>query len=85
MDLFTTWNILGIISIIALVLSFFAGKNAIWGTLPFGVVIGIIAGLISLFSGNGFNWNLFKQIIIVSVLIGAVFEIIGRLSKRKSV
>jgi hypothetical protein len=79
----TTWNILGTIAIIALVLSFFIGKNAIWGGLTLGAIIGVIVTLISFFIGDGFNRTLVKEIAIVSVLLGAVFEIIGRLSKKR--
>ncbi len=76
--IFSIWNIVGIIAIIALMLSLFIGKNAIWGTFGLGIVIAIILGFIFKTS-TGFNWQLAKNVLIVSVLIGAFFEIVGRI------
>ena len=54
-----------------------------WGTLTLGVIIAIVVLLIGKFRGVGYDWDLFKHIIVISVLAGALFEILGRLSKMK--
>ncbi len=77
------WTIFGILAIICLVVSFVIGKNAIWGGLTLGIVLALIIGIINLIMGNGFNWQLLKKVLIITVLAGAIFETIGRLSKKK--
>jgi uncharacterized protein YacL len=79
----SVWNILGLLAILTLALSFFKGKNAVWGTATLGLVIALIVGVIGWFKKTGFNWSAFKQVMIIAVLLGAVFEIFGMLSKRK--
>ena len=81
MSFTTLWSVLAIIAVIALIVSFFMGKNAIWGTLTFGFIIAIIVGFI--FKDNGYNWLLFKKVLIVSILLGVFFEILGRVSSSK--
>jgi len=76
------WTILGIIAILCLLISFFIGKNAIWGGLTLGIIVGLMVGIISWIIGSGFNWTLLRKILIVAVLAGALFEIVGRLSKQ---
>ena len=34
------WIILGVIGIIALVVTFFGGRNSVWGGLTLGVIVG---------------------------------------------
>jgi hypothetical protein len=69
--------VLAIVAIVSLIISFFIGKNAIWGTFTLGIVVAVI--VLFIFKNNGFNWLLFKQVLIISVLVGAFFELIGRL------
>lgn len=76
------WNVLGILAVICLVVSFSIGKNAIWGALTMGIFLAIIVGIINLIMGNGFNWLLLKKILTIAVLAGVFFEIIGRFSKQ---
>ncbi|MEP7375172.1 MAG: hypothetical protein ABI675_17365 [Chitinophagaceae bacterium] len=79
-----SWDILGIIAIVCLILSSFSiGRKAIWGGLTIGVIAGLIIGVISLIVGNGFNWWLVKNVIIVAILVGAFFEIFGWLATKK--
>lgn len=77
------WTVLGIAAIICLVISFFIGKNAIWGGLTIGIIIGLIVGIINWIAGNGFNLELVKKILTVAILAGVFFEFLGRLSKKK--
>ena len=81
MSFSNVWDILAVIAGISLVISFFMGKNAIWGTLTLGIIVAVIVAFI--FKESGFNWQLFKKVIIISILIGAFFELLGRLSKSK--
>lgn len=78
-----TWNILGIIAILFLLI-FFRSRNSAWAFLTLGVVIGLIVGLIYLIKGDGFNWSLLKKIAVVSTLIGGVFEVLERLFLKKT-
>lgn len=74
------WSTLGIIAIIILIITFFIGKNSVWGTLTFGIVIALIVGIINIIRGTGFGWELSKKILIISILAGAFFEVLGRLT-----
>lgn len=69
------WDILGIVAIIFLVISFGIGKNSIWGGLTLSVIAGIITGLIV-----GFEWELFKKFLIVGTLFGALVEMLFRIA-----
>lgn len=62
-------NIFLLVGIVALIFSFFKGKNAIWGGATFGLVIGLIMGI---FSGDFSN-------IIRAVLIGADVGLVAEL------
>ena len=77
------WTVLGIVAIISLIISFFIGKNAIWGGLTLGIIVALIVGIINWIAGNSFNWEILKKILIVAVLAGVFFEVLGRLSKKK--
>lgn len=72
------WDILAIIAIISLIVSFGIGRNAIWGGISIGIIIYLVILVINLISGDGFNWILYKKVLITYVLAGALFEIIGR-------
>ncbi len=75
------WDVLGIVAILSLIVSFGIGKNAIWGGISLGIVICLVLLVINLISGNGLNWLLYKKVLIICTLAGALFEVIGRLSK----
>jgi len=77
---FNIWEILGILAIICLLISFSIGKKAIWGALTLGILVCIAIGFASLFKGTQFfNWILFRKIAIISTLAGAFLELLGRL------
>jgi hypothetical protein len=79
------WDILGIVAIICLLISFAIGRNAIWGGLTIGILVCIVIAIIALISNGSVNWSIIKDMLIVFVLLGALFETIGRLfSSRKS-
>jgi hypothetical protein len=77
------WNILGIVAIVCLVISFSIGRNAIWGAFTIGIIVCAIIALIAFFSTGAVNWLVLKDMLTVFVLLGALFEIIGRLSTKR--
>ena len=44
LEIFTTWKILGITSLLLLII-FWRSRNAVWGGLTIGAIIGIISAL----------------------------------------
>ncbi|MCK5050441.1 MAG: hypothetical protein KAS53_01785 [Candidatus Cloacimonetes bacterium] len=79
------WEILGIISIISLIVSW-RKRNAIWGGLTFGAFIGLIIAIFYVFSGNGFNWKIIAKGSIIGILLGVFAELLGKIAdgfKRK--
>ena len=78
MEIFTTWKILGIISIILLIV-FAKSKNALWGGLTIGAIIGFIA---SFFRESGFDWHFVGKSAIVGTLCGVGAELLSKLSDR---
>ena len=84
MAFLSIWNILGLIAILALIIFFSNGKNAVWGGLTIGTIIGVIIGLYYLFTSKGFDWIILKKCAIIGTLVGLIAEIIGRISKRKT-
>lgn len=76
----TVWIVLGLISVLSLILTFFGRKNAIWGGLTIGVVAGFIIAFIYLIRGNPFNWLMVEKATIIGTLSGVIFEILGALS-----
>ncbi|MCA0382265.1 MAG: hypothetical protein LCH58_08900 [Bacteroidetes bacterium] len=79
----SVWNTLGIIAVIALVISFFKAKNAVWGTATLGLVVALIIGIIGWLKNSKFNWEGFKQVMIIAILVGVIFELLSMVSKRK--
>lgn len=71
------WTLLSVIGVAILVLYFFKGQNAVWGTATIGAIIALIVCLINLCIGNGFSWGLFGKITIVSIYVGFFFELVG--------
>lgn len=69
------WDILGIVAILCLLISFGIGKNAIWGALTLAVIVGLA---ICIF--RGFEWLFYKKVLIIGVLAGAFFEFAYRLT-----
>ena len=75
------WDILGIIAIISLIITFFRGKNAIWGILTFGIIICLMVGLYYYFYTGNFNTH-YKKILTITILLGLLIEIMGLASKK---
>ena len=69
------WTALTILSIIAVILSFFRGQNAIWGGATIGLIIGIIIAII-----QRFNWSILGKAVVIGILVGSIAEILGLLS-----
>ncbi len=76
------WNILGLIAILLLIVSFFIGKNSIWSGLTMGIILCVIFGIIALIVNGSINWGILKDILITVILLSRVFEIVGRLAKK---
>jgi hypothetical protein len=57
--------------------------DPIWGALSIAVIVCVVIAVINLVSGNTLNWQLFKKIAITLFLIGSIFELVGRLAKKK--
>ena len=79
-----SWGILEIIAIICLAVSFFIGKNSIWGALTLGLVISFIAWIIDLVIGNKFHWSLYRHIVTISILIGTLFQFLPAKKKKSN-
>lgn len=80
----TTWKILGIISIIALIVSF-SRRNAIWGGATGGAIIGIITAF---FRNGNYDWYYVAKFAIVGALSGIIAELLGLVSlliRRKNI
>lgn len=78
----TIWTILGLISVVMLVITFFKGKNAVWGGLTIGIVLGFILGLIYMFLGKGFDWSFIYKAAIIGIILGFLSEMLGILGDR---
>ena len=79
------WNWLAIISIVFLALSFWRGRNAVWGGLTAGIAVGLIVAVVYVLLGHGFQWTILEKGAIIGVLAGVVAELlswIGAKSKR---
>jgi len=83
MNLPDTWNILGIIALIGLII-FARGKNSIWGGLTLGVIVGLIIAVIFYFKGEDFSWLFIKKSAIIGVFAGLLADLLGKLSKPKA-
>jgi hypothetical protein len=75
LEIFTTWKILGIISLIFLII-FRKGRNALWGGLTGGAIIGLISAL---FRQGKFDWYFVSKFAIIGTLFGIVAELLSKL------
>jgi len=75
---YSIWQILGVISIVVLLFSFWS-KNSIWGGLTGGGLIGVIAAF---FKEGSYNWYYVAKFAIVGVLIGLFADILSRIGKK---
>jgi len=50
------WTYLGITSIALLIIYFFAGKNAVWGSLTIGIILGPLIAFFFAPEGQYFSW-----------------------------
>ena len=58
-----------------MILSFFRGKNAIWGGATIGLIIGTILAIF-----QKFNWPILYKAIIIGILAGLIADILGLFS-----
>jgi hypothetical protein len=73
----TIWTILGLISAVMLVITFFKANNAVWGGLTISIVLGFILGLIYMLLGKGFDWSFIYKAAIIGIIIGFLSELLG--------
>ena len=85
MTFLSTWNILGIVAIISLIIFFAKGKNAIWGGLAIGIFAGLIIALVKLTGGKEFEWLIVKKAVIIGTLTGVISEVLFKLTRRKTI
>ena len=78
------WDILGIIAIICLVVTFSMGKNAAWNSLIWGILISVAVLIANLIIGNGFHWELYQNILTVVVLLCVSIPILTLLLNKKN-
>ena len=76
---FYIWAILGIISIILLIV-FWRGRNAVWGSLTAGIIIGFIIAIVYVFRGDGFSWFIIGKAAIIGTMAGFAAELLGMVS-----
>ena len=69
------WKILTMIAAISLILSFFRGRNAIWGGATIGLIIGAIIALF-----QKFNWSITYKAVVIGILIGLIADLLGLFS-----
>ena len=78
------WDLLGILAIIAIVIFYFAGSEAVWDILSCGIIIGVTAGALPLINNSHFDWIIFKKISIITIGIGVLYRLVEAIqSKRK--
>jgi hypothetical protein len=70
-------TILAIIAGIILVLHW-KGPNAVWGGATLGAIVGLIVALVS------DDWSMLALIFAIGTFVGAIFEWLGKLAKRRS-
>jgi ABC-type lipoprotein release transport system permease subunit len=78
------WDILGIIAIICLVVTFSMNKNAAWSSLIWGILISLVVLIVNLIIGNGFHWKLYQNILTVAVLSCVLIPILTSLLDKKN-
>jgi uncharacterized membrane protein len=71
------WMFLYIVATISLLIYFFKGPNAVWGTATVGLIVGIIIAIFS-----GFTWLTIIKSMVIGVLLGVAFESLGSISDR---
>ena len=76
------WDILALLAVISLVISFLSKSKAIWAGLLFGIIMAAIAEIFSLVFAKGFYWPIAEQMLAVSVLAGFLFDVVYRFIKR---
>jgi len=69
------WKILTIIAVISMALSFFRGRNSVWGGAAIGLVVGVIVTMF-----QKFDWAITYKAIVVGALIGTAADLLGLLS-----
>ena len=75
------WNILGTIAVVLFTISFWSGRNAVWGGLTSGLIVGLLISTYGLVGGTGFSWSIVGKSAIVGVLFGLGAEMLSMLSK----
>lgn len=80
----TSWDILGILAVIFLIISLFIGKNAIWGGLAIGIVVAILGSLIRVLNGKVFTFLYIRRVLTCAILMAVLMEILSRIADKAS-
>lgn len=83
MNILAPWNVITILAVVALLLSFKKGRNSVWGGFTLGIILGLVIAVIYFFKENTFNWSIIKRTIAICVLVGFFFDIFYRLISGK--
>ena len=78
----TFWIIVGLISLVLLLVTFFGERNAVWGGLTFGVLMGLIVALVYFYTGRGFEWLTIYKGAVIGVIVGFFAELLPTILKR---
>jgi hypothetical protein len=62
---------------------FWRGPNAVWGALGIGLVAGLFLAVISAVKGHGFHWIIIGKSIVFWTVVGALIEIISKVTRRR--
>ena len=83
MNALTPWNIIGVLAIVVLLLSFKKGRNSVWGGFTLGLILGSLIAIIYYFKMDTFRWSIIKNTVAVCVVAGFLFDILYRLLSGK--
>ena len=83
MEIFNTWTVLGVISLILLIV-FWGKRNAVWGGFTTGIVLGLVFALLLVFGGNEFDWYVIGKGAIFGTIAGFSAELLGKVSDKMS-
>lgn len=76
MEIFNTWTILGVVTLILLAV-YWGRRNAVWGGFTIGIIVGLVIALFS-----DFNWWIVGKSAIWGTIIGFGAELLGKISDK---
>ena len=76
------WNLLIVVAVIALIISFSSGKNSVWGGLTLGIIIGVIWAIVASVIGKDFHAVIILRLAVIGALVGFGFDLLAKLSEK---